>query len=141
MELLLNLLWLTLALPAIWVWRHEPTRARHSSRCSRLRACLLLICVLMLLFPVVSATDDLHPMRTEIEESSSFKRIARQATGNSSATVLSHPNNFFARSSSDSRICPGNEVCALISPSSFIIPRLCTVCRRDSRAPPSTLLG
>jgi len=140
MELLLNLLWLTLALPAIWVWRHEPTRARHSSGYSRLRACLLLICVLMLLFPVVSATDDLHPMRTEIEESSSFKRIARQATG-SSATVLSHPNNFFARSSSDSRICPRNEVCALISPSSFIIPRLCTVCRRDSRAPPSTLLG
>lgn len=33
----------------------------------------------MLLFPVVSATDDLHAMRQEIEESSASKRVVKQA--------------------------------------------------------------
>jgi len=39
----------------------------------------------MLLFPVVSATDDLHAMRPEIEESSRSKHVARQASDNSSS--------------------------------------------------------
>ncbi len=136
MELLLNLLWLALVLPAIWVWRHEPAHVRHSSGYSGLRSSLLLICVLVLLFPVVSATDDLHPMRTEMEESSPFKRTVKQLSSNSSATWLSNPGSFFARSIADSQICPGNEVCVLISPSSFIFPELLTVGHRDSRAPP-----
>jgi hypothetical protein len=141
MELLLNLVWLALALPAIWIWRHEPAQATNCCGYSRLRSSLLLICVLVVLFPVISATDDLHPMRTEMEESSPFKRVVKQTSSNASATWLSNPGSFFARSISDSRICPGNEVCALISPSSFIFPELLTYGQRDSRAPPSALLG
>jgi hypothetical protein len=141
MELLLNLLWLTLALPAIWVWRHEPTRARHALSCSRVRASLLLLCVLTLLFPVVSATDDLHPLRSEIEESSPSKRLVKQSSCNSSATNLLHLDNFFARLSSDALVCPGNEICALTSLHSFVIPELVTGRQRASRAPPSPLLG
>jgi hypothetical protein len=141
MELLLNLVWLTLALPAIWIWRHEPASVRHWAGHRRLRSSVLLMCVLVLLFPVISASDDLHPMRAEMEESSPFKRTVKQAGSNGSASWLSNPGNFLVSSISDSQICPGNEVCAFVSPSSLSIPELFPYGQRDSRGPPSLLLG
>lgn len=75
MELLLNLAWLLLALPALWLWRG----ARAGHKFSSLQCLLALGCVLVLLFPVISATDDLHAMRSEMEESPASKRSVRQA--------------------------------------------------------------
>jgi hypothetical protein len=69
MELLLNLFWLTLALPAAWLLKNKAVPAPKSLRITRFRPFLLMACVLTLLFPVVSASDDLHAMRPEIEES------------------------------------------------------------------------
>jgi len=91
MELLLNLLWLTLALPAAWMWRHESVCARGRRCFDRIRPLVLFGCVLMLLFPVVSATDDLHAMRQEIEESSPSKRVVKQAVVDKSLTRLMTP--------------------------------------------------
>jgi len=51
MELLLNLLWLILALPALLVWRRQSASARSS-------AIVFLGCLLALLFPIVSVTDE-----------------------------------------------------------------------------------
>ena len=42
----------------------------------------------MLLFPVVSATDDLHAMGQEIEESSASKRVVKQAVVDKSLTRI-----------------------------------------------------
>jgi hypothetical protein len=65
MELLLNLIWLLLIVPAFLVWNSPRNRAdRHRANF----ALLTLICVLALLFPVISATDDMQAMRPEIEE-------------------------------------------------------------------------
>ena len=76
MELLLNLAWLLLALPAWWLWRgREPARKVSSLHCL-----LALGCMLVVLFPVVSATDDLRAMRAEMEESPDGKRSVRQAS-------------------------------------------------------------
>ena len=141
MELLLNVVWLTLALPAIWVWRHQPVRARYSPDSSRLRASLLLLCLLMLLFPVVSATDDMHPMRPEMEESNPFKRLVKHSNSSASSAGWSHLDNFVARLSSDFGICRSDQPCALAPLHSFIIPELVACGQRDSRAPPSSLLG
>jgi len=66
MELLLNLCWLFLILPAFWVWREAQVDQNSQSR----QALLILGCLLILLFPIVSASDDLQAMRPEIEESS-----------------------------------------------------------------------
>jgi len=77
MELLLNLAWLLLIVPAYWVWRGSrisPARRRFSA----VQAMFALVCVLVVLFPVISATDDLLAMRPEIEESPSGKRNIRQ---------------------------------------------------------------
>jgi HAMP domain-containing protein len=79
MELLLNLLWLMLALPAFLVWRSQHGAAPSSGKLHRLRWLVLLGCLMALLFPVVSATDDLHPIRAEIEESSPSKRTVKQS--------------------------------------------------------------
>ena len=76
MELFLNLAWVLLALPAYWLWRRGVRSHRHFSA----PQCLLaLASVLVLLFPVISATDDLLAMRTEIDESVPGKRTIRQA--------------------------------------------------------------
>ncbi len=77
MELLLNLVWLLLAIPAFWLWRRgvSASERKYSSP-----HCLLALgCILVLLFPVISATDDLHAMRAEIEEPGISKRTVRQA--------------------------------------------------------------
>ena len=103
MELLLNLLWLTLALPAIWMWRHESACAKNWRRFDRIRPFVLFGCVLMLLFPVVSATDDLHAVRQEMEESSASKRLVKQVVGDKSLT----------------RLCTAGALPALIFPVSF----------------------
>src|ERR1039458_4318329 len=80
MELLRNLAWVLMAVPAYWLWR-QCAGARASRGVSALQCLLALGCVLVLLFPVISATDDLHAMRTEMEESSTSKRAVRQAGG------------------------------------------------------------
>jgi hypothetical protein len=79
MELLLNLAWLLLALPAYWLWRASRT-VPAGRKISSWQCLLALGCMLVILFPVVSATDDLCAMRTEMEESPASKRTIRQAS-------------------------------------------------------------
>lgn len=84
MELLLNLAWLLLALPACWLWRRSGS-ARADHQFSSLQCVLALACLLVMLFPVISATDDLVAMRTEMEESPLGKRSVRQASSDRSS--------------------------------------------------------
>ena len=79
MELLLNLAWLLLALPAFGLWRGSKTTI-VGRRFTALQCILALGCMLVILFPVVSATDDLCAMRNETEESPASKRTARLAS-------------------------------------------------------------
>jgi hypothetical protein len=78
MELFLNLAWVLLALPCYWLWRRN-AGIRECEGVSSLQCLLALGCTLVLLFPVISATDDLHAMRAEMEDSASSKRTVRQA--------------------------------------------------------------
>lgn len=89
MELLLNLAWLLLAMPAYWFW--HKTRPAHTNRNFRpLHAVLALGCALVILFPVISATDDLHVIGTDIEEPSASKRGIRQGDSNRSGVWKAH---------------------------------------------------
>lgn len=85
MELLLNLVWMLLALPAWWLWRQRGDKHRGFNGYQ----CLLaLACLVVLLFPVISASDDLNAMRTEMEESGSAARSVRVAETGKSAHAL-----------------------------------------------------
>lgn len=87
MELLLNLAWLLLAVPAWWLWRGS----RNAHQFSSLQCVLTLGCVLVMLFPVVSATDDLRAMRAELEEPQSSKRVVRVAANDRASLAHSRP--------------------------------------------------
>src|SRR5208283_5965671 len=67
MELFLNLCWLALLLPAYLLWRRRIS-SQPWTRASFVIICTL-GCALVLLFPVVSASDDLHAIGQAMEES------------------------------------------------------------------------
>jgi hypothetical protein len=139
MELLLNLAWMLLAVPAYWLWRRG-AGARLARRVSALQCLLALSCVVVLLFPVISATDDLHAMRTEMEESSSSKRAVRQAGGDKHSSWVSRLQGPPALVAGGAWL-PGPEAGFL----EVVDARLCVLARpcdwHAGRAPPSSLLG
>ena len=140
MELLLNLCWLALALPAIWMWRHESVSAKNCRCFARLRPFLLFGCGLMLLFPVVSATDDLHAMRQEIEEFSPSKRMVKQAAGDRSLAGLNSPSSLLAVIFPV--LCaPSDQFCGQILVASVVLPPAAHFNECASRAPPFSSLG
>jgi hypothetical protein len=75
MELFLNLCWLSLLAPGYLLWRQRSSLDRQFR--TPLFLCAL-GCAFVLLFPVISASDDLHAMRPEIEESERAFRSANQ---------------------------------------------------------------
>ena len=77
MELLLNLVWVALALVALWAFLRQRRSCEWTARIPCLKALLAIACVLVLLFPVVSASDDLHPTQAVLEDAS--KRIHQMA--------------------------------------------------------------
>jgi hypothetical protein len=139
MELLLNLVWLLLAVPSYLLWR-ECARARLKCRASSLQCLLVLGCALVLLFPVISASDDLHVMRAEIEESATSKRTVRQAASDRSASWTNWLQGAPAMASSATWL-PVPEVERL----EISVRPLSTLARRYAphagRAPPFSLLG
>jgi len=70
MELLLNLVWVALALTALWAFLRRRRSCSWTARVPYLKALLALACGLVLLFPVVSASDDLHPAQAVLDDAS-----------------------------------------------------------------------
>lgn len=74
-ELVLNLVWLGVAVigfAALWRARSRPHIQRHQGL-----AFLALGCVMFLLFPVISATDDLHSSEFMTDEAYSGQKLVR----------------------------------------------------------------
>jgi hypothetical protein len=136
MELLLNLAWVLLVLPAYWLWRRD-AGLRDARWVTSLQCVLALGCVLVLLFPVISASDDLHAMRAEMEDSSVSKR---QAGGDKNSGWVNRLQGPPAVVASAVRLVPPEVrpldvsvacVSALARPCVF----------HGGRAPPFSLLG
>jgi hypothetical protein len=75
MELFLNICWVCLLAPAYLLWRQRSASDRQAP--TPLYLCAL-GCAFVLLFPVISASDDLHAMQPETEESERAFRGASQ---------------------------------------------------------------
>jgi hypothetical protein len=122
MELLLNAIWFVLAFAAMALWlsvclavggrtfcgfSRPPARESwkagsskflmHKGRSARwlthtARGLVAVGCVLVLLFPVISMTDDLHAQETAMEDASATsKKVLQSAAGHWSIVNLSHP--------------------------------------------------
>jgi hypothetical protein len=76
MELLLNLIWLALAVGAMAVFVRSRRRPTLLAEVPYRRSLVALACVLVLLFPVISASDDLHPAQAVVEDASKKVQLA-----------------------------------------------------------------
>ena len=136
MELLLNLLWLMLALPAVLIWRRQSASWQSPGKQCHSRAFVLLGCLLVLLFPVVSASDDLHPISAEIEESGPSKRTVKHSPGVKSP-AWTHDGGGAARLAHVASFQPENEVSGTISEYLPVFPQQAPVSTINDRAPPT----
>jgi hypothetical protein len=77
LELTLNLVWLAVSLALLTVCGCQVSRSRADLR--RGAAAVALVCLVCLLFPVISATDDLHDSGPALLETNKLKRLAPSA--------------------------------------------------------------
>lgn len=78
MELLLNAIWLAVAITFLAVWRLRwlPQLRACSADQRKWQSFVGLICVLALLFPAISLTDDLHPTEFTLADTKSLYAVA-----------------------------------------------------------------
>ena len=74
MELLLNLVWVALVLGSLWAFWLKRDRS-ESTRVPDLKGWLALVTLLIILFPVISISDDFHPVMESQEDSA--RRISQ----------------------------------------------------------------
>jgi hypothetical protein len=92
MEIALNLAWLGITLALLGLWRFRWVVSRRHARNSFLLQAVSLICVLALLFPVISLTDDLHPEIIAVDSVSGKRNACLMAAASSPARdVSAHP--------------------------------------------------
>lgn len=75
MELLLNVTWAALALGAVLAFLSRGHSATDVRPGAHLKSLIALASIICLLFPIVSASDDLHPTQAVLEDAT--KRIQR----------------------------------------------------------------
>lgn len=68
MELLLNLVWASVAIGALIAFLRVRRSSAPVGHVSYLQGLIALACVVWLLFPIVSASDDLHPTQAVVED-------------------------------------------------------------------------
>jgi len=98
MELVLNLIWGMLAVAIVRLWMsHAPVEGAH--RRTQVAALFLL---LLILFPVISVTDDLQAMQNPAEVESTLRRA--QAAANAHSVLpdfAALPQSMFAEDAFD----------------------------------------
>jgi hypothetical protein len=129
MELFLNLCWLTLLVPAYLLWQRR-IACNRSVRGSLIFVCTL-GCVLVLLFPVISASDDLHSFGQAMEES----KHSLHADGHATASVQSNAQALAPMACSFSRL--RLERIADVVPFSTQSPASFVATHLAPRAPPA----
>ncbi|MFZ3216872.1 MAG: hypothetical protein WA192_12505 [Candidatus Acidiferrales bacterium] len=91
MELFLNILWMLIALGGVTVWRLRWARQAHLRRHAPWCEWTALVCALVLLFFVVSLTDDLHAELIVLEDCCTSRRHVNCL---SAAHNSQHPQHF-----------------------------------------------
>jgi len=95
MELALNLVWAILAIASYaLLFRSLRMRTENARRPSRRQCVIALTCVLAVLFPVISLTDDLHEIQATAEDASAAGVVKRCVAGQSSASARSFHQAF-----------------------------------------------
>lgn len=88
MELLLNLVWLLVATAAIVLWLNQRRCSASTGRRDLLLQSVALACALAVLFPAISATDDLHAAQLAVEASDVARKVLRSMNTVSSSGAV-----------------------------------------------------
>jgi hypothetical protein len=140
-ELLLNIVWMLIAVGLLVVWRTRWVHQRRRSSRHSLQEWSAVSLALVLLFFAVSMTDDMHSEIVVLEECSASKRdffsltsahgMPQPATAlHASSLALVPPVPFFSASSSFQKLELANQLRFSFLPTS----------QASSRAPPSASL-
>jgi len=140
MELLLNIVWIALVVPALWMWHWKPRSVQHQQWLGGYRPFILLGCALLLLFPVVSATDDLNAMRPEMEDSNPSASLFKHSAG-ARSNVLTHATGTVPLQHVGPGFVPSYESCGLVWISSGRPPESVPDKQSASRGPPVSTLS
>jgi hypothetical protein len=128
MELLLNVLWLLLVIIPELCHRCRRVPRRHSRA-----AVLAFMCSVVLLFPIVSANDDLQRVGAETEESTG-KDVTKRSSGSTSKRQHAQPS-FCQMPSSLLRVVLDVQGTILLH--SVRLPQLHGLKKRSGRGPPN----
>ncbi|HEV2116945.1 MAG TPA: hypothetical protein VGR48_13020 [Terriglobales bacterium] len=88
MELLLNLAWVLVAVAAVVLWLRQNRRGVSAARVSLLLQSIALACALAVLFPAISATDDLHAAQLAVEAQDVARKVLRSMNTVSSSSAV-----------------------------------------------------
>ena len=134
LELLTNLLWVLLGIPAWFLWRRDcgkpaPKRWFHVAG-----PAVVLGAALVLLFPFVSATDDMHAIGPDMEESSSPRRSVSDGRGGKNLASAQHAPVAFRACAATAN--PSFEAVGVVRTASTHSPEPVHLSRYSGRAPP-----
>src|ERR1700728_862797 len=135
MELLLNLFWLMLALPALLLSRRVRRSARQSGQISRTNSMVVVVCLMLLLFPVVSVTDDLLALGLDMEESSATKSLVKHSPS-PKTQVLGSDTGKPAQLYSVASYAPDHELSRAVEIYAVVLPQYDPASAGGCRAPP-----
>ena len=76
METVLNLIWLATVVAGVWLWRFRWAASRGNQRGRIFPEAVAIVCLLVLLLPVISLTDDLHPEIMMVECASAKRNLS-----------------------------------------------------------------
>lgn len=93
METILNLIWFAITLVAIWLWRFRWSASRRNRRHSVRLEAVAMVCILALLFPVISLTDDLHPEVVPVDSISSKRNQCLLAASSAQTDRVKVPSS------------------------------------------------
>jgi hypothetical protein len=141
MELLLNILWMLIAVGLLGTWRTRWVHQRRDSSRRSLQEWSAVSLALVLLFFAVSMTDDMHAEIVALEECSATRRdlvclpgahnLPQSGTAlHTSSWAIVAPIPFFALSSSQQKLELTTQLSSSFFPSD----------RASSRAPPVSFL-
>jgi hypothetical protein len=91
---------------------------------------------LLLLFPVISATDDLHAMQPEMEESGPSKRMAKQVAGEKSPHSKLSGDGTLPAQLVQVSFSLEYAVCGLVTLPAMGVPEPAQLLANSCRAPP-----
>jgi hypothetical protein len=137
-EAILNLIWLGVTLAALWLWRFRWKGAHRSPGHNVRLEAVAMICILALLFPVISLTDDLHPEVIPVDAASSKRALcmlaAQHAHGSHAGTSCNQHLVFAVFRDGLARLEFGFAGCVRYSPALNPLSRRYVT---SERAPPS----